>query len=485
MTALVLGVVLPLSTACSSSSDPSPAREDPGRDKPPPGGQKDPVPSPEPNKDPSCDPASKITCNVHASPEGQDENPGTSARPVRTLKKALTIAKSGQTVSLAAGRYSEASGESWPQKVPDGVILEGSGDAVLSSGSLEKAGLLYAGAGQIRNLAFESFRYAVVAKGKLVIKNAKVTGGGGFVFGADSQGELEDITMEELSFAGVTGIEQARIRMNKGSFRGKTSPSLDAEGCKNVIGVLLGGRSNATLDNVSFTNLGNGSFAAFDDSTASIGRGTFTRPALGDACTASSQIVSSDRASVNVEDTTVSDEAGAGLFVARASSKLTFRRSSVKNSTFGAMSYGRLEVEKGTFESIGKVGIYLASDSEATIAETTISAKRFGIQADSDTKLVVRKSHMTSEDEDAVLLRDVAADLGRPDDPGGNRLLGKETGLYVLDPAGRRTLVQAAGNIWRASIQGADADGRYPTQLVDGAQRGENFVLSGGASIQF
>jgi parallel beta-helix repeat protein len=56
---------------------------------------------------------------------GQDGSDGSLARPLRTIAAALQRAKSGTTVKLAAGTYSQQTGETFPLIIPEGVILQG------------------------------------------------------------------------------------------------------------------------------------------------------------------------------------------------------------------------------------------------------------------------------------------------------------------------------------------------------------------------
>jgi hypothetical protein len=43
--------------------------------------------------------------DIAVSPAGADDNPGTAARPLRTLQRALDIAQPGSVIALAPGMY--------------------------------------------------------------------------------------------------------------------------------------------------------------------------------------------------------------------------------------------------------------------------------------------------------------------------------------------------------------------------------------------
>src|SRR5262249_21746875 len=119
-----------------------------------------------------CLPAESTACDVFVSPTaGKDGNPGTRHVPVRTLKKALTIAKAGQTVSLADGTYDAANGETWPEKVPDGVTLDAVNPGrVVINGGPEAIGLEFIRSGRVQGLSFGGFRTAIAAStGSLLV----------------------------------------------------------------------------------------------------------------------------------------------------------------------------------------------------------------------------------------------------------------------------------------------------------------------------
>jgi hypothetical protein len=56
---------------------------------------------------------------------GSDANAGTNAAPFKTITKALSVADSGNVITVRPGRYDEANGEVFPLVVPDYVALIG------------------------------------------------------------------------------------------------------------------------------------------------------------------------------------------------------------------------------------------------------------------------------------------------------------------------------------------------------------------------
>ena len=64
-----------------------------------------------------------------------------------------------------------------------------------------------------------------------------------------------------------------------------------------------------------------------------------------------------------------------------------------------------------------------------------------------------------------VLVRGAGADLGRVGEPGNNAFAGNgNTGLAFENVLGINAT--AAGNTWNPSVQGADANGLYPHQVL-------------------
>ena len=70
---------------------------------------------------------------------GKDSGAGSSTAPLKTLTRALALAKAGTTIQLASGTYSGAGGEVFPLAVPAGVMVLGDepskGKGILISGS--------------------------------------------------------------------------------------------------------------------------------------------------------------------------------------------------------------------------------------------------------------------------------------------------------------------------------------------------------------
>jgi Protein of unknown function (DUF1565) len=67
---------------------------------------------------------------IYAGPNGLDTNVGSSASPFHTLKQALTVAASGDTIHLLDGTYSVGpTGEMWPYLLPANITITGDSTA--------------------------------------------------------------------------------------------------------------------------------------------------------------------------------------------------------------------------------------------------------------------------------------------------------------------------------------------------------------------
>jgi len=84
---------------------------------------------------------------------GDDAATGLADDPLKTLKAALSAAKSGWTVFLEPGTYDSSSGEDWKTQVPEAVTIQAvvEGNAVLV-GSPSEEGLTFLGGGAVKEI---------------------------------------------------------------------------------------------------------------------------------------------------------------------------------------------------------------------------------------------------------------------------------------------------------------------------------------------
>ncbi len=88
------------------------------------------------------------TFNVNPT-SGNDSSSGSASAPLKTLRRALQLAKSGDRIQLAPGSYTSTSGETFPLTVPAGVTVIGNeaskGSGILISGSGQYLSRTFAG----------------------------------------------------------------------------------------------------------------------------------------------------------------------------------------------------------------------------------------------------------------------------------------------------------------------------------------------------
>jgi hypothetical protein len=239
---------------------------------------------------------------------GNDANRGTQDKPFKTLGKALSSARAGDTVKLGGGGYgpTAASGEQFPANglvVPSGVMIEGALDSGFPVSTLvgtgDGVGLNFAGDATVRNLFIGGAGFGVglfAKQGKQTLSNvfigvpgragvvdgvplsggivlrgtaqatllagasqANTTGSTIVVFGAvgaelleQSQLTMSGVTMTINKGTGVSAAQGTQFTMDGG----KIARAGDLT-CPTGNGIILRDSAQATLKNfVSLTNLG-------------------------------------------------------------------------------------------------------------------------------------------------------------------------------------------------------------------------------------
>lgn len=99
---------------------------------------------------------------------GNDSNPGTANAQLKTITKALQIARSGLTVQISAGNYSSMGGEVFPLVIPAGVTLQGD---VANQG----VGVIITGSGRFASPTFAVQNITIRPEGNARIQGVTVT----------------------------------------------------------------------------------------------------------------------------------------------------------------------------------------------------------------------------------------------------------------------------------------------------------------------
>jgi parallel beta-helix repeat protein len=218
-----------------------------------------------------------IVTPITAGPLGNDSTGvGTSDRPYRTLKHALTMVQSGDTVKLLNGVYNAASGEVWPQvaganltpgpNIPVGIRVEGEGvETVLEGPGVPTAtvALAFAGNGAASNLTVKNFAAGVfITTGDITLSSVRseTNGLGLAVGGGKVIVNSSEFTANEV---GILAVDDANLEVTGGSSHhnledgvrlGDGTPTLKAKDLAvhhNSNGILVAGGAKLTLENTT------------------------------------------------------------------------------------------------------------------------------------------------------------------------------------------------------------------------------------------
>jgi hypothetical protein len=463
---------------------------------------------------------------------GSDGNPGSQTKPLKTLGKALSKARSGDTVKLASGGYgpTATSGELFPASglaVPAGVTIEGALDGGFPVSTLvgpgSGVGLNFAGDATVRNLAVGGAGFGVglfAKQGTQTLSNifmgvrligAGVDGvplNGGIVLRGTAQATLlsgasaantTGSTIFLNSGTGVDVAEQARFTMNGGQITG------GAVNCrKDAVGIAVNGSAQVTVTSTNghnnvFPNIGGRALAMAGTSKATISFTTIKRT-YPDGCFP-----------------------GFGAVEVRQSASLTLNSSTIQGIG-GSNAVGidartdmPLMLDAATIEDFSGKGIQMADPGKSVqlvLTRGLLLRNKIGIDASrapnvhvdiSDGSIMegtngtvladnikVRGSTIFGRNI-SILLTGRNADLGTAADPGGNTLTVDAlntfgSALRIADNLSG-VVVSAVGNTWRPNVQGADSQGHYiPGTEVNSSSplaKGPNFDLSAGTKIRF
>jgi hypothetical protein len=402
---------------------------------------------------------------------GNDANPGTEQKPFKTLTRALSIATSGQTVELYSGTYDQINGETFPEAVPDGVTVAAvvAGEAVVmgdpgSSGG-DVIGVEFAGGGTLRNLQIQGFESALGLSG-----SANVTCEGCAISNGGAAFALND---------------DARLTMTGGELY-DLGPS-----CSGAVGYTAGA-SLVTLDGVNVHDIGS-SFSLQDMSNVILQDGTIDN--VGSSGCAGSDFEGDTfdmqgSSGLELDGTTVSGGPGWAIMVWSGAGVVLTNASISSPNGIDVAGDTEVTIDGTTFsgvagEASGTVGVSVGS-AGAMVTMTNASIGGFGTGVLAELGATQLRGTTIENVTTAVVVQGGSVDLGSLADPGGNTLKTEGTGLEVW--AGADVLVQAVGNTWIPSVQGADASGHYTFGELTGpygltAPSPCNFSIAAGSKV--
>ncbi len=410
--------------------------------------------------------SSTVQINVNPAPptqfftdpaNGLDTNVGTQTQPLKTIKEALARMDTGaiKTTVLLAGTYSEASGETWVYTIPNSVTLKGNSAGVILQSTTKKAGFTFKQGATLSDLALTGFGTALTANTgsqtltRLAFSNNE--------YALQLSGNAASALQDSSSSGAYTSIQAAGLST------------------VNVTGGSFGGTSNAlTLQQSATASLTN----------VDISSGGFD--------TGGSSTLSLNQVKVHDVDSYV-------IYVRDSATLLNIEASSFYDNTGNAsviLTNGIVNINNTSFSKNG-TAIGASGGSITLTKSVVINNRSYGITTSKGVAFKMRGSTVagngsgSGSNATGISIDDATAgiDLGTASDPGGNTIQDNGGSSYPnLAVSGSSAKVQAAGNTWNASTQGADAAGRYPPYLVspsDAYASGRNYYVIKGVSIQF
>lgn len=408
-------------------------------------------PSGDPSAMPDSSPDPQTTIRV--SPVGNDFADGL-AGPVRTIKRAIELASGNSTIlaiSIDAGTYGLAHGESYPYVVPEGLKILGKSGAVLA-GTNTEAGLVL-NTGSIQNLELEGFRTAVHVRGvatvtKLTVRASQL----GLLIGGTAKLTANDLTFvgdSACKNVGLQALGQAQVIIDTL----RSAETLSVEARDQAVVSITKGTVTSSSSKCDSLMIANGKSLVLSESYMS---GGFHGITVG---------FDSKEVEVTLANTTISDTTGPAIFGSPRSFKMT--GGELRNSWKGADIIGGTQVfiNVAVKGMIG-AGIITSNGSEPAsikLRGCTITGNDTGVVTDSTT-----------------------SDFGSAADPGNNTI--KNNRFINVDNPFFPVTITAVGNVWSPGVQGSNAEGKYRAQTILGpvpSVEFTNFGLEEGSSLQF
>jgi hypothetical protein len=402
---------------------------------------------------------------LHVSPTGDDASDGFT-QPLKTLKHAIGLAVANsaiQNIVLASGRYSTALGETFPYTVPANVTIIGpAGGGAILTGSTAEAGMVV-DAGTLRDLELEEFTVAITATGMAHVINVHIRTSG-FALRAETTAKVivDNLDITGTAAACATGIE-------------------------------LNGSAELVATTLSTRNLGT-ALDAKDQSAVNLSKVNIT----GDrGCSQTVMPVTTNKP-FTLSDS-ILDGGTDGISFAPRSSTLQAMISNtivrnVKNDALGGgTGLGGTVVFQmfgGELSTNGRGGAEVIGGDWSFTNVTMNQNGAFGIYFQGDytpaiDTLTMRGCTISGVPNGIYLFDDAFADLGTVASPGSNSFLSSGgVGLDIDGSSltGSPTSIDAVGNTWRANVQNADPNGRYPSMPTVtgpvGVVSGHNFAIS-------
>ena len=243
---------------------------------------------------------SKNTIYVN-SKDGNDAETGKKSAPLQTITKALEIAPAGSTIQLAAGTYSEDTGETFPIVIKDRITLQGDPRNQGYKTIIRGDGYFVSPTAAGQNIAIAALKDADTIAGitvtndssrghgiwiesaspKIISNTFTRSGNTGVSVNGESAPQIEDNYFYNNSGNGllVYGTSQPKITNNTFEQTGfgislvqdAAAQITDNQFDGNRIGIILEGNAQATLRNNEIINSGESGLTAIAQSRVDLG----------------------------------------------------------------------------------------------------------------------------------------------------------------------------------------------------------------------
>jgi hypothetical protein len=432
------------------------------------------------------------------SASGSDANPGTKLKPFKTLAKGLSLAISGDTMRLAAGGYSAATGEKFnsPQHkvtVPAGVTILGTAAEDFTSqlhGVAGETGLELLGGATIRDLNLTGFTWGIHASQGV----QKLTGlhfsGNNTAIVLEQTAQATLVKGNVLLYPGVypqaTGAElygTASLTLDGGTVAGLGGIcNLNATGVSARVNAHLTAKNGALFKQIAGAAVTLSEYAkATLTSQAAVDRDFSLLP----SCETYPSLVAYEGSSLTLTNARVDgkgeEEVGIEASVQGAVT-ITNSKLSGHYLAVNLLDKTKLVVTGSTFSG-NSAAIFAAYGQPVTLTVTgsTLTGNGTAIMAPT---LKLRNSQVTGNSL-GMYLNGSSADLGKLASPGNNVLSGNgQSGVQLNGAPGASGTIYAVGNTWNSAVQGADGSGHYAQHpLLTGVSAnavGTNFKLPQG-----
>ena len=412
---------------------------------------------------------------------GLDTNSCAQAAPCKTIGKAMTGAPSGSAVYLADGSYPSSNSAT----IPDGVALRAThpGAALLNfvtltaTGSASLNGLVFdfVGSSCSSITAASSTGTPTLAITGVLFKCGGVMNIGGSVKAVMTPGLLANGQYTALAaiYTNLLNLSDTAELLVQGGIldfnsfgQGQYGPGM----------LNTTGSSKLTLDAVTVRNLKQQAFVIAGSATVVLRNGTVIDH-VGDAgdCGAGGAIVVSGGGTLTMDHATVSNGPNAAICIGAGTTQLPtiqLTQSTISGMAGTAIATAPINGPNGNLTADGLAlinngrGMHLLSGASPalslTLSNLTVTGNSAGGITLSNGVLTLRNSTLSNNGAEGGLTvyADSTVDLGTTASPGGNTFTGNTGAQFNSIVTAGRT-VNAVGNIWKPSVQGADANGRY------------------------